>query len=194
MVPVTPDRFRAPLIHTIDDAMPAAFALAAGRWLYEQRDRMARTGDDDGQIDFQWCRYDIDKANPELFGPLRKRVLDALPAAVAACAVPPFDPVRIELAATLYHHGCHAGWHRGCGEYDHVAESAALGFAFTMHSEPKLFSGGELEFLDGTAIEPKHNRLTLFAPGQVIRVRSVECWSAHVLHGRWALVGILHAR
>ncbi len=188
----TPDRFRAPLLHIIEDAMPHAFAADAGRWLYEHRDQMARCGDDDGVAEFMWALRNIDATAPEVFAPLRKRVLDALPTAIGPCKVPPFEPSSFDMASTLFHHGGHANWHRSCGTYESVSPTIAIGFVYFLHSDPKMFSGGDLEFLDGTAVEPKHNRLVFFAPDQIIRVRPVECWSAHVIHGRWALVGILH--
>lgn len=175
-----PERFCAARLHVIDDAMPAAFATAAGRWVYEHRAGLQRVGDDDGAEAFYWYTQ---LGDDDLAAQLRRRVLEVIPVAAAVCKVE-LDTVAIDgdAWATLHHHGSHGTWGERIG---------VLRWDYFMHTEPLMFSGGEMEFLDGTLVQPRNNRLVIYASDQQTRIRRVECWSAHVLHGRWAISGAL---
>lgn len=191
--PVVPNRFRSPLLHIVDGAMPDEWVSAFGRWLFQNRERFVRGGDEAGVQRVNWELADVDTHCPDLLAPFKRRLIDAHLGALEPCKVPEFDLRYVEIVATLYHHGMHFVWHDDAPGYDgELVPSRRLTFTYYLHTEPKMFSGGELEFLDGTAIEPRNNRLVLFHPVQQHRVRRVECWSGHVLHGRWALSGWLH--
>ena len=186
-----PARYRNALVHVIDDAMPETFVTATGRWLYENRARLVRGGDEQGVARFNYELVDADQACD--LGQLKSRIVDAIPEAIATNGIPDFDLAYIECHATLYHHGGHFCWHTDAPGYDgEFVPSRRLAWCFYMHTQPKMFSGGELEFLDGTKVCPSNNRLVLFHPLQQHQIRKVECWSAHVLHGRWAMFGWVH--
>jgi hypothetical protein len=191
--PVVPNRFRTPLLHVVDDVMPEDWLAEFGQWLHAHRDRFARGGDDAGENRHNWELFQLDKYCPELAAPLRARVVELYPAALPACSVPEFELQAVDQTATLHHHGSHFTWHDdGLSPELQFVATRRLAYALYLHTEPRRFSGGELEFLDGTAVEPKLNRLALFHPLQKHRVRKVECWSAAAIDGRWAVIGWLH--
>ncbi len=189
-----PERYRKPLVHVIDGAMPDDFVDELGRWLYYHRAQFVRGGDTEGVQRFNYELCDLDRHAPELLTEFKRLLAERLTEGCEACGVDPqFELRYTECHATLYHHGSHFCWHDDAPGYDgEFVPSRRLTFCYYVHHEPKMFSGGELEFLDGTTVEPKNNRLVFFHPLQQHRVRAVECWSAHVLHGRWALMGWLH--
>lgn len=192
---VVPGRFREPLFRAIDDVLPETNVAQIGRWLHEHRGQLERGGDDAGALRFHYELPRLDDHCPDLLAPLRKVLVDttANQTTLDALAVPAFDLRHIEFTATLYHHGSHMTWHDDAPDCTgEVVPSRRVTFAFYMHTEPKLFDGGELEFAEGTTIEPKNNRLVLFHPVQQHRVRRVECWSAQAIHGRWAIMGWIH--
>ena len=190
-----PNRFREPLYHVEDDALDESVSAGLGRWLHNNRDKLARGGDELGLARFNYEILSVDKTAPDLVAPLKRKLVEAAtdPKTLSALCVPEFDLRHIEMHATLYHHGSHFGWHDDAPDRDgELVPTRRLTFCYYMHAEPKLFSGGELEFIDGTTVEPKNNRLALFHPIQQHRIRRVECWSANVLSGRWALMGWVH--
>lgn len=187
-----PERYRKALYRVVDDLMPDDLVKSMGQWLFHNRGRMAREGDDTGELHFCWHVPGAD-ADCDLLPEFKARIVDEIRAALEPCGVDDFDLGLVETAAVLYHHGGHLHWHHDApGGHDGTPAPRRLSFVFFMHTEPKMFSGGELEFLDGTLIEPRNNRICFFASPQMHRVRRVECWSAHVLHGRWSLSGWLH--
>lgn len=191
--PLVPERFRKPLFEAVEDLMPAEWTHAMGVWFRAHMGEFVRGGDPEGLSRFNWELCTIQDAAPDLIGQFRARLTDAFPKALAACHIPDFDLRFIEVNATLHHHGSHFIWHDDAPGYDGaIVPSRRLTFAYYLHSEPKMFRGGELEFADGSLINPKHNRLVMFHPLQQHRVRMVECWSAEAVHGRWALVGWVH--
>lgn len=194
--PLIPNRFREAVYHSTDDAMPPAFAGALGQWLHSNRDRFVRGGDDRGLARYNHELINVDECAPnDLLAPFKKMLIAeaSKPEVLDALCVPAFDLRFVETHATCYHHGSHFNWHDDAASAtDSLVESRRITFCYYLHSEPKMFEGGGLEFLDGTVVEPKNNRLTLFHPIQQHRVNRVECWSSHFLHGRWALMGWLH--
>lgn len=186
--PIVPHRLRRSLAHIVENAIPEDTAADLGRWLFEHRDQLVRYGDDEGREQFGFVLPDTDAEVPAaLLAPLRA-VLTALPAATLdAIAVPAFDLPDVTLTAALHHHGGHCEWTRALPD-----PSRRVAFCLFLHSLPKMFSGGDLEFTDGRTIEPAHRRLVVWHPAQTVRLRRVECWSAHVLHGCWMLSGWVH--
>lgn len=174
-----PARYQAARYHVAPGAVAGEFAAEMGRWLYAHRRLMLRGGDGVGRFNYELL--DVDKACEHL-APLRSAILTANE------EFDPFDVDLVEMHATLYHHGSVFHWHTD----DDDVSTRRVAFAYYLHTTPRMFTGGELEFLDGTFIEPEDGTLVLFSPKQRHRVRQVECWSAHVLHGRWALSGWLH--
>lgn len=186
-----PERYRVPKFTIFDEVMPSEWLAEAGQWLHSQRGYFQRGGDD-GRGRYNYELLDVDEQYDPL-AELKKALVVKLGDAIKQVGIEDFDLEGIDCHATLYHHGSHFVWHTdhedGAGEQ---ATSRRLAYCFYLHTDPKMFSGGELEFLDGTMVEAKHNRLVVYDPRQQHRVRRVECWSADFLHGRWAVSGWLH--
>lgn len=186
-VETLPERYRKPRIAVFDDVMPVEWLGELGVFLDSQRRRFEVGGDGVGRFGYQLL--DVDEEYPPL-AKLKKELVERIAdeATIEALDAPDFALSRIEAHATLYHHG---GFFRS-----HVDEeeggSRRVGFALFLHSGTRMFSGGEMEFLDGTRVEPENNRLVFYDPLQNHGVRRVECWSAKFLHGRWAVSGWLH--
>jgi hypothetical protein len=195
-----PERYRRALFHVSDGLMPEDWIRTMGEWLYHQRTQMTQGGDTLRQHRFAFETCNVDRIC-EHVAAFRAKLVEAIPDALEPCGIPDWDLADVECHATLYHHGGLYDWHSdaepGVDEdppEDVMALLARrrLAFAFYLRQEPAMFTGGELEFLDGTKVEPKNNRLVLFRPEQRHRVAPIRCWSARALHGRWALSGWLH--
>jgi len=181
-----PERYRSAQFATYEGIMSNEWLAAAGEWLHSQRGYFCRGGDD-GQGRFNYELLDVDDIYPPL-AELKTKVVKLLDEAVKKVGIQDFDLGRIECHATLYHHGSHFAWHTDTA----TDKTRRLAFCLYLHADPKMFSGGELEFLDGTMVEAEHNRLVVYAPDQQHRTRRVECWSSEFLHGRWAISGWIH--
>ena len=188
-----PERYRDPRFTTFDDVMQPEWIGAAGEWLHSQRGYFTRGGDE-GHGRFNYELLEVD----ELYKPtteLKAAIVERLTDAIEQVGIPDFDLEYIECHATLYHHGSHFTWHTDREGYNgQPAHTRRLSYCLYLHSMPKMFNGGELEFLDGTTVDPQNNRLVLFCPYQQHRVRHVECWSAEFLHARWAIFGWIHGQ
>jgi hypothetical protein len=190
-----PNRFREALLHVVDQALEDEASGRIGQWLYNHRDRLQRGGDEHGQHRFNHEILNVEEQAADLILPLRRKLIELMgdDELMDQLCVPAFDLRHIEMHATLHHHGAHFVWHDDAITSDgELVETRRLSFCYYMHSTPKMFSGGLLEFMDGTTVKPDDNRLVVFHPLQQHRIQQVECWSSHVLHGRWALVGWLH--
>ncbi len=172
-----PERYQSPEVRTLPSFMPEEWVQELGAWLYDHRDRLLRAGDPSGEHTFGWSIAGIDIVAPELVAPFRRALLEA---------VKPAGPVDVDITALMLHHDCRVGWH-----HDDVATDTA--FDFTFCALPRMFEGGELEFLAGDAIEPKNNQLALFSHAAQRRVRQVRCYSASAVSARWALTGSVMA-
>lgn len=189
-----PDRYSDALYQVVPDLMPAEFVNSAGDWLQANLRQFVRGGDPEGVSRFNYELVEVDKWWPRI-GELRGAILRAMPAALEKCGVDPFDLEYVETHATLYHHGGHFCWHDDAPDYSgNFAATRRITFCYYLHSTPKMFTGGELEFLDGTLLEPANNSLVFFHPLQQHRIREVECWSKEALHGRWAFFGWIHGQ
>jgi len=187
-----PPRYRAALYKTFDDVMPADWLADAGAWLHNQREHFVRGGDIEGAGRFNYELATVDELYKPL-GEMRAKLLGFLDEALPVLEVPEFPLEYVETHATLYHHGSHFTWHTDAPGYDgEPVFTRRVAFCLYMHSTPRMFSGGELEFLDGTAVDAVNNRVVLFHPLQQHRIRRVDCWSADFLHGRWAFFGWIH--
>lgn len=179
-------------MHVIDDAMPLDFSAELSRWIDANRRLFVRGGDEAGEERFNYEVTDVEQ-HFDGMAPFQKTISERYPEALDACFVDDFDLRFVEMHATCHHHENFFVWHDdACGYDGRIVETRRLTFCYYMHTDPKMFSGGELEFLDGTRVEPKNNRLVFFHPLQQHQVRRVECWSARPLHGRWALMGWIH--
>lgn len=168
--------------------MPGDWQQAAGLRLHELRRHLVLHGDPDGSPFVGWRLDDLDTLAADLVRPLRARLVGLVDEAAKACGVELRGPVsKVSAVASLMHHGGREDWHAGRAEND----PPELWWELTLHSDPKLFRGGELEWLDGTAIAPDAGRLVVSDPRQMQRITPVECWSAHVLHGRWSIAGVV---
>ena len=196
--PTVPERYRAPRYTTFEDVMPQPWLGNLGGWLQSQSHLFKRGGDAHGQDRFNYELLEID----DIFKPaadLKAAIASRLDQAVREVGVDDFDLEYIECHAALYHHGSHSAWHTDHTGYNgDEAPTRRLSWCLNMHAQDHggkpMFSGGELEFLDGTMVAPENNRLVFFDPRQQHRIRRVECWSADFLHGRWALFGWIHGQ
>ena len=189
-----PERYRAPKFTTFDDAMSTDWAAELGGWLYDRRGDFHRGGDDYGAERFNHELLEVDEVC-DLVLPLKQKITALVPDAADAVGIPDFDVEHIECHATLYHHGSHFTWHTDRDGMDgKPVTTRRLSYCYYMHSLPRMFQGGELEFHDGTTVESLANRLVMFSPYQQHRVRRVECWSSEFLHGRWAVFGWIHGQ
>ena len=184
--PLVPHRFRKPLHLVLDNTVPSSFEAEVGPWLHINRKSFCRVGDEHGEAKFAWEFENVDRAEPELFAKLRNKIVERIPQALEACAVPDFEMEGVEMHATAYHHLSHYTWHE---DLESAQDRRRLAFAYYLRTDPVLFKGGELEFLDGTTIEPISGRLAFWNPLQPHRVRQVECWAADLISGRWAIHG-----
>jgi len=186
--PALAERYRAARYTTFDNVMPAEWIGAAGEWLHSQRGLFTRGGDD-GRGQFNFELPDVDDLYAPI-GQLKAAIASHISDAVKQIGTADFDLGGLDCHAALYHHGGHYAWHTDAP----LPTTQGLAYALYLHSSPKMFRGGELEFLDGTMVDPTNNRLVMFDPHQQHRVRRVECWSADFLHGRWALFGWVHGQ
>ena len=189
-----PGRYREAIYTTFADVMPGKWVTDAGQWLYNNRKSFVRGGDPRGVDRFNFELVDVDRHHDDI-NPLKKKLTELIPAAVKRLGIPDFDLEYIEMHATLYHHGSHFCWHDDAPGYDGLfVPTRRIAYCLYMHSTPKMFKGGELEFLDGTMLEPDNNSIVMFHPLQQHRIRKVECYSAELLHGRWAFFGWIHGQ
>lgn len=189
---VVPDRLQRPLVQVIEGFLRGddrSFEADLGPWLAAKRQDFAQVSDDDCMLRMSWYIGGVMEQNPELFRPFKKLVLEAAPDAFDACAVAEFDLTDVTIGVSAYHHGNFYQWHRDSSGPD---DTRRLGFCFFVHTAPKMFKGGEIEFLDGSVITPEHNRLVFYNPLQPHRVAPVECWTPDIMHGRWTVHGWLH--
>lgn len=188
--PVVPSRFHRSLVHVVDDAIGAGEAADLGDWLHRNKSSLQLA---QGPGVMRWQINHLDTVAADHAAAIRKMVLASLQDACSACEVPAFDVLHIETHATLYHHGGQFDWHDDTLDYEgNTAATRRLSFCAYFHSPERMFSGGELEFMDGRTVDPAHRRLAVFHPVQQHRVRPVECYSAEALHGRWAVTGWIH--
>ena len=188
-----PERYRDPKYTIFENLMPTDWLADVGQWLHSQRGQFLRGGDD-GRGRYNWELLNVDELYDQI-SYLKQAITDKIDDAVKQVGIEDFDLEYIECHATLYHHGSHFVWHTDREGYNgQPATTRRLSYCLYMHSEPRMFSGGELEFINGTQIDSKHNRIIFFEPRQQHRVRRVECWSADFLHGRWAIFGLVHGQ
>lgn len=193
MAPLTAAaRLRRALVHVSDDVLGDKFGQDLGRWMNANLALMERGGDAEGRARFNYEVTDVGNHYDGL-APFHKLLFEHYEDALEACQVEDFDPRYIETHLTLYHHGSHFVWHDDFPDYDgEFCPTRRLTFCYYLHTQPKMFQGGELEFLDGTLVTPDTDRLVFFHPLQQHRVRRVECYSAAAHHGRVALMGWMH--
>lgn len=185
-------RYRRALAHVVDGVLGDDFGRKLSQWIKPNLHLLKRGGDPEGLSRFNYELTTLDDYYDGL-APFNAALAAHEDDALEPCGVEPFDARGVECHLTLYHHGAHFAWHDDFPDYDgEFAPTRRLTFCYYMHTSPKMFEGGELEFLDGTVVEPKNDRLVFFHPLQQHRVRRVECWSAEAMHGRWALMGWLH--
>jgi hypothetical protein len=148
-----------------DNSMPPVFIEALGKHLFEQRETFGQRNTEHGA--FWVAAKQLDQSSFELGAVLRAKVIEkaAEAAAKLAIALPPERPPS--MLPMLLHHGCALGWQP---EPD---LASALLYEFTLHSEPKMFSGGELEFVDGGSLENRM-RLVLRVAEQLRRLMPDE--------------------
>tara|TARA_R110000782_G_scaffold143813_2_gene236617 strand:- start:374 stop:997 length:624 start_codon:yes stop_codon:yes gene_type:complete len=187
-----PERYREPKFTVFEDVMSKEWMADLGKWLHSQRHYFGRSHKDGG-IKHSYELPNVDELHQPT-ADLKKAITEKLDEAIKGVGIPDFSLGHIDCHASLYHHGSHFSWHTDGHDYDgEPVETRRLSYALYLHASPKMFSGGELEFTDGTMLEPGHNRLIVFDPRQKNRVRRVECWSADFLHGRWAIFGWIHS-
>lgn len=181
--PLVPGRLRKPLVHAVRDAMPGEWCHELSRWLFEHRGEMTTQS-----VVWRGAHdlLDLQDRCPGLAAKFRARLLESLPDALGPCGIADFDITGVGMRASLMHRHCHRGW---MPEADAEAPHVRIAYELTMHTDPKMFEGGEREFLSGDAVEPESGLLMWMHPLQASRIREVECWSMHALDGRWSVWG-----
>ena len=191
--PLVPGRMRVPMFDVVDDFMPLEWAGELGKWLYSQRTNMVRYGDEEGHYRYSYELDGVDNLNPKRLTKFKKALVDQFPKSLTKIEVPDFDLQHIDISGSCYHQGHHYNWHDGLSDYaDQIVPSRRIAYCYFMHSDPKMFSGGDLEWVNGSMVEPKNNRLVLYHPVQQHRITSVECWSSQIMHARWSISGWVH--
>ena len=189
--PNAPIRLREALFVSRVNALPMEFWQGVLRWANNNANQFTVGGDGSGRYNYEVldCHRRIDLRDfHRVVGEFASDSLEAL-------NVEPFDFDRIEAHLTLYHNGSFFEFHDDTpGPEGERISSRRVTFCYYMNVPPVMFSGGRLEFLDGTAIEPVNNTLHLFNPLQRHRVTPVQCMSGDTMHGRFAITGWIHAR
>lgn len=185
--------YPTPLYRAIPHAMSPAFALDFVDWTYTNRHFFTAGGDRVHRRDQEI----VGLPSCGRFGEeLHKTLLQLYEEAIEPCGVEPFTATWCEMNCVGFLHGDRFGWHT-----DHFQssvnlrrETKAITFIYYAHTEPRAFTGGGLEFADGTIIEPDNDLLLFMNPYQRHRVLPVEIpagadpWRG----GRWTLSGWLH--
>ena len=185
--------YPTPLYRAIPNAMGKKFARDFIGWTYDNRWAFTAGGDREHRRDQEIVGLPAcGRFGEELHQALLQRYEDA----VEACGVEPFAATWCEMNGVGFLHGDCFGWHT-----DHFQssvnlrrETKALSFIYYAHQEPRPFTGGGLEFADGTIIEPDNDLLLFMNPYQRHRVQPValkpgaDTWRG----GRWTLSGWLH--
>ncbi len=182
--------FDKPLLYPIAGAMGKDFAAALIEWTSSNRDRFAIGGDGVHRRDVELPDAD----GVELVDELGRRVLELYPEALEACKVEPFEVAWLERHLIGYLQGDRFGWHT-----DHFQsslslreETKAITFLYYAHRDPRGFTGGGLEFFDGSVLEPDNDLLAFFNPYQRHRVLPVKVHGDAWLDGRWSVAGWAH--
>ena len=91
-----------------------------------------------------------------------------LPQVVAALGVAEFDVGGMEVQLTSHNDGEYYHWHTDNSTPQ--TASRVVSFVYYLHSEPKLYTGGDLVVYgpgdDRTIIEPRNDSLIFFAASQ----------------------------
>lgn len=190
----TPEgEYPTPLFLKMPNAMGKDFARDYIEWTANNRHAFARGGDREHRRDVEVVGLDAcGRSGDELHRMLLMRYEEAF----AACKVEPFSSVWCEMNGIGYLDGDRFNWHT-----DHFQssvnlrrETKGITFLYYAHQEPRQFTGGGLEFADGTIIEPDNDLLLWINPYQRHRVLDVvlkegaDPWRG----GRWTLGGWLH--
>lgn len=192
--PIMPARFRRALMHVVPDVLPAEDAAAIGQLLFGARHTMTGVGDAEGDC---WAWRMPAATTEDVLGDraaiIRRAVHAHLDVAGAACCVGEFDVQGVEMSAQLLHHGGRIPWQMECLDHDGaLRESVRLAWELTFVASPRMFAGGVRQWSDGTLAAAQSAQLVYWHPAQPTALSTVECWSAHVLHGRWSIGGSIH--
>lgn len=188
MTPPLPERFQPARLHQVENLLPTEVGGSMGQVLWQRRDEFARAGDEDGQDAWFWWWPETEDRLADQLRILRTAILQTIPAAQECFGLEPFEPTKIAMEARLYHHGSHRQWHVESLSQEGTEGQPLFCAYYWLHSSPTMFTGGEVEFLAGDVIAARNNLLLFTDPTQMRRIRPVECWSSHVLHGLWSIV------
>lgn len=185
--PLVPGRFRKPLCHVVEGAADAELVRDLAHWLRNHRGLAGWQGT-------AWEVLGFDLEGGTLPARVRKLVdyhlTDEL---LERLAVPEFDHCGSEIHPLLLHHGGRIDWQDDwIGPDGKPSTSRRIAFDLLLHTEQRMFQGGQIEFPSGGLVEPSVGSLVFRHPLQARRVVPVECWSAETLHGLWMLTGWIH--
>lgn len=179
--------------YTARNFMPADETQSILEWCADNRWMMERGGDEDGVDRWNYEIINVDQTIPEMIAPFRSRLMRRVEAAAKRTGAGDVNVEFIETHLTLHHRGSFFVWHDDLPGYDgELVPSRRLSYCWYFHTDPKFFDGGELEFWCGRRVPPDHNTLVMFDPRWKHKVNTVDCYSRHALHGRWALMGWIH--
>ena len=190
-------RLRNAMLRRIPQAMPADFNIRLAQFI-DARRQLFTIGGDGGAT--RWNHEVLDVGNHFDLGEFHAMLVDAVDDDVLReLCVDPFDLGQIECHLTLYHHGAFFDWHDDWpGPDGRRVNTRRVTFNYYLlpvrGPDGAMFTGGQLEFMDGTKVVPEHGTLVLLNPDQKHRVAPVECWHGDWMHARFCLTGWLHAK
>ena len=190
---LVPGRMRRPLAYVAEDC-GGDLSADLGKWLFHHEALLRSERGPDDCPAFLWHVPGFEDHAAELAARVRQAITSAVTAeSLEAVGVPEFDLGSIELFPVLLHHGCHFGWHDDwIGPDGAPAITRRVAFDLFLHTDPKQFTGGMVEFPCGDLIEPDNGSVLLRHPLQAYRIHEVVCRSRETLHGRWSISGWIH--
>lgn len=170
------------------------YTEALRRFLWENRGMLELGGDGDRRRN--WEIADIEHVCPDLISPLRAEIESRMEGALKVCGVDKFDIHWTELHAICHHEGQQFQWHTDHFESSNVRrpETRTMTFTYYFRTKGDNYDGGQLEFFDGTLIDPRDDMLVWCDPYQCHRVRKVSMKSRQLMDARWAIIGWVHCR
>jgi hypothetical protein len=180
------DRARIRLIPNLN--VDRSRIVGVGQWLDARKDELVpySVGPENPESvqGYFWENPNIDLLWPNASA-IREAVVAELETTAMALGLDGSFDGALTMTAKMFHHSGYHWWH--------VPDKTAwLGYRIFMHSHPKRYSGGEVEFTDGTTVEPIGGSCLFFDPKQAQRTKPVDCWTPNLQDGRWTIEGMIY--
>lgn len=183
--------YSEPIFWPVHNAMGERYSKGLLDWCVDNWGKFTLGGDGDKRRNYELpVVLDHCPMIPELY----ERIGTLLTAACDACKIDRFVPHWTEGHAMVFHDGQRFGWHSDHYKSSdlHEEETRTITFLYYMQQTPRLFTGGELEFFDGSMIDHADDMLLFIDPWQRHQVREVACKLSNPRDGRWAISGWVH--